>query len=189
MPSNQKVIQLAMPNPTEETKRRIKEVLDKKWWGQRSYLWWMAWAGDEGGNDGLAIVEAERGVGMQTVSQLLGEDHSTKCMRSKERGVSVCGVCVCVRGGRWWEREPWTVRQEALVHEFKVVCVCVCVCMWCTVCVCVCVRGGRWWGELWTARQEALVLSLSLFGLGNYWSASIRWLPTPKTPVILLYII
>ena len=33
------------------------------------------------------------------------------------------------------------MRQEALVHEFKVVCVCVCVCMWCTVCVCV--RGGR----------------------------------------------
>lgn len=31
------------------------------------------------------------------------------------------------------------MRQEALVHEFKVVCVCVCVCMWCTVCVCVCV--------------------------------------------------
>ena len=28
-------------------------------------------------------------------------------------------VCVCVRGGRWWGGEPWTVRQEALVHEFK----------------------------------------------------------------------
>ena len=45
-------------------------------------------------------MEVECGVGMQTVSQLLGEDHRTKCMRSKEWGVSVCGVCVCVRGGR-----------------------------------------------------------------------------------------
>ena len=31
------------------------------------------------------------------------------------------------------------MRQEALVHEFKVVCVCVCVC----ACVCMSVRGGR----------------------------------------------
>ena len=42
-------------------------------------------------------MEVECGVGMQTVSQLLGEDHRTKCMRSKEWGVSVCGVCVCQR--------------------------------------------------------------------------------------------
>ena len=31
------------------------------------------------------------------------------------------------------------MRQEALVREFKVVCVCVCVC----ACVCMSVRGGR----------------------------------------------
>ena len=33
------------------------------------------------------------------------------------------------------------MRQEALVHEFKVVCVCVCACV--CVCVCVCVSQGR----------------------------------------------
>ena len=50
----------------------------------------LSWSG-EGGNDGLARVEAERGLGMQTVSQLLGEGQRTKCV-----GSEVWGVCLCV---------------------------------------------------------------------------------------------
>ena len=52
----------------------------------------LSWSG-EGGNDGLARVEAERGVGMQIVSQLLGEGQRTKCMGSE---VCVGAVCLCV---------------------------------------------------------------------------------------------
>ena len=56
----------------------------------------LSWSG-EGGNDGLARVEAERGVGMQTVSQLLGEGQRTKCVGSEVCVGGVCvGVCVCV---------------------------------------------------------------------------------------------